>query len=115
MRPLTLLLSLAGFAFAGFVSADFASDQDARDIVRRSVDLEKGDAAIARNYTFLEREVHREIDANGKVRKTESDTFDVTLLEGSPYQRHVAHNDQPLPSREIAKEEEKLRKSIEDR
>jgi hypothetical protein len=64
MRPLTLLFSLAGLAFAGF-----ASDQDARDIVRRSIDLEKGDAAIARNYTFLEREVHREIDSNSKVRR----------------------------------------------
>ena len=89
--------------------------QDAREIVRRSVEIDKRNSEIARNYTFLQRQQERDLDSSGKVKKTESDTFDMTLLEGSPYRRHVAHNDQPLSPKEQAKEEEKLRKSIEER
>jgi hypothetical protein len=89
--------------------------QDAREIVRRSIELDRHNLELSRSYTYLQREQHREIDADGRVKKVESDTHDVTLLEGSPYRRHVAHDDQPLPAKEQAKEEDKLRKSIEDR
>lgn len=89
--------------------------QDAREIVRRSLDIDKRNSEIARNYTFVQRQQERDIDAKGKVTKVESDTHDVTLLEGSPYRRHIAHNDQPLSAKEQAQEEAKLRKSIEDR
>jgi len=92
-----------------------AHAQDPRDLIRRAIDHQTANAPTARNYTFLLRQVQREIDSQGRVKKSESDTSDVTLLEGSPYHRHVAHNDQPLPGKEIAKEEANLRKSIEDR
>ncbi len=39
----------------------------------------------------------------------------MTLLEGSPYRRLVARNDQPLSPKEQKKEEDKLRRSIEER
>jgi hypothetical protein len=89
--------------------------QDAREIVRRSVELDKRNSEIARNYTYVQRQQDREIDATGRVTKVESETHDVTLLEGSPYKRHIAHNDKPLTAREQAKEEEKLRRSIDER
>jgi hypothetical protein len=89
--------------------------QDARDIVRRSVELDKRNSEVARNYTFVQRQQQRDIDSNGRVKRVESDTHDVTLLEGSPYRRHIAHNDRPLSAKEQAQEEAKLRKSIEDR
>jgi hypothetical protein len=89
--------------------------QDAREIVRRSLDIDKRNSEIARNYTFVQRQQERDIDSKGRVTKVESDTHDVTLLEGSPYRRHIAHNDRPLSAKDQAKEEEKLRKSIEDR
>jgi hypothetical protein len=92
-----------------------AHSQEAGDLVRRAIEHETANAVIARNYTFLLRQVEREIDSQGRIKKTESDTNDVTMLEGSPYHRHVAHNDQPLPPKEIAKEEARLRKSIEER
>jgi hypothetical protein len=89
--------------------------QDAREIVRRSLEIDKRNTEISRTYTFVQRQQQREIDSGGRVKKVESETFDVTLLEGSPYRRHIAHNDQPLSAKDQAKEEEKLRKSIEDR
>jgi len=105
VRALIVILAAAGLASA----------QDPGEIVRRSVEKDNRNAEIARNYTYLQRQQQREISSDGKVKKVESDTFDVTLLEGSPYRRRVAHNDQPLSPKDQAREEEKLRKSIEDR
>jgi hypothetical protein len=89
--------------------------QDPREIVRRSVEIDRKNLEIARNYTYLERHEARELDGSGKVKSTEIQTWDVTLLEGSPYRRLVARNDQPLPPKEVKKEEDKLRQSIEQR
>jgi len=89
---------------------------DAREIVRRSIDLDRKNEAIARNYTFLERDETRMLDRSGKPKKApESRTFDVTLLEGSPYRRLVKRNDRPLAPPEERKEQEKLRRSIDER
>jgi hypothetical protein len=104
MRYLTLLLCLPALLAA----------QDAGEIMRRALAEDAASAAIARNYTYLEHQEVRTSDgSNVKVRET--NTYDVTLLEGSPYRRLVAHNDQPLAPKERSKEEEKLRRSIEDR
>ncbi len=89
--------------------------QDPREIVRRSVEIDRKNLEIARSYTYLERQEVRELDGSGKVKNTEAQTSDVTLLEGSPYRRLVARNDQPLSPKEQKKEDDKLRKSVEDR
>ena len=89
--------------------------QDPLEIVRRATELDRRNTEISRNYTFLQRQEERDLESNGKLKKTESETFDVTLLEGSPYRRLVARNDQPLSPKDQRKEEEKLQKSIEDR
>src|ERR1019366_7477186 len=85
--------------------------QDAREIVRRSIDAESAGVELARNYTYLERQEERELDGSGKLKNLEVHTYDVTLLEGSPYRRLVALNDQPVTPKEQKKEEEKLRQS----
>jgi hypothetical protein len=89
--------------------------QDPREIVRRSVEIDKKNVEIARNYTYLERDEARELDGSGNVKSTQIETWDVTLLEGSPYRRLVARNDQPLSPKEQKKEEDKLRRSIVER
>src|ERR1700754_3794149 len=98
MRSLCAVL-----AFAALLPA-----QDAREIVRRAVEGDKRNVEIARSYTFLRRQQQREMDGGGQVKKVESDTYDITLLEGSQYRRHVAHDDQPLSAKDHAKEEAKL-------
>jgi hypothetical protein len=89
--------------------------QDAREIVRRSIEVDKSNSDLVRKYTFLRHEEIREYEADGKFRKSESTTQDVTPVEGSPYKRLVARNDKPLPPKEQAKEDDKLRRSIEER
>src|SRR3954454_25215737 len=89
--------------------------QDPVELVRRATELDRRNTEVARNYTYLQRQEQRDTDSNGRVKKTESTTFDVTLLEGSPYRRLVARNDRPLSAKEQQQEEAKLQKSIEER
>ena len=88
---------------------------DAREIVRRSVAASDENWKMARNYTFLQRTEERQIDAEGRVKSKEVKTYDVTLLEGSPYFRLLERDDHPLPAAEEKKEQGKLEKSIADR
>lgn len=89
--------------------------QDAREIVRRSLELDRQNQELARNYTYLQRQVERQLDGSGDLKQQTIRTWDVTLQEGSPYRRLVARNDQPLSAEEQQRERDKLLKSIDDR
>jgi hypothetical protein len=92
-----------------------AQTPDARTIVERSVSAGEENWKIARNYTFLERTEERHLDSAGQVKSKEVKTYDITLLEGSPYERLVERDDHPLSADEEKKEQEKLKKSIAER
>jgi hypothetical protein len=100
-----LLLCLAWMGFA----------QDARSIVVRAIEVDHREQDLALQYTYLQRMETRVLDGSGKVKSTHSRTSDLTRLEGSPYRRLVAIDDKPLPAKEAAKEEAKLKASIEER
>ena len=89
--------------------------QDAHEIIRRAVEQDQRNSKISRNYTYLQRQEVRELDHSGKVKKRTIDMWDVTLLEGSPYKRLVGRNDLPLSTEDQKFEEEKLRRSNEER
>lgn len=105
------LLSCAVLAF----TVKAVAGADAREIVQLSVERDARNASSSPQYTFLQREETRELDRSGAVRSRKIETWDVTLLEGSPYKRLVARNDKPLSPEEQKWEEEKLRRSIEER
>lgn len=89
--------------------------QDVLEIVRRASELDRRNTEIARNYTYLERQENRGVGPGGGLKSNGSTTHDVTLLEGSPYRRLVARNDQPLSPKEQQEEQAKLQKSIAER
>jgi hypothetical protein len=89
--------------------------QDAREIVRRAVEADRSHSAAARNYTFLQRNQMKEFDGGGKLKKSDDRTWDVTLLEGSPYRRLVARNGKPISAEEQKAEQDKLQSGIEQR
>ena len=110
MRLLSILICIPAL-----LPAQTGIAQDAREIVRRAVELDKSNAELIRGYTYLQRTEQRQTDSSGKVKEVESNTFAVTLEDGSPYRRLIAHNDQPLSPREQKKEEEKRQSSVEAR
>ncbi len=83
--------------------------------MERAVSNNDKNQQLARNYTFLERQERRTLDGSGNVKERVVETWDITLLEGSPYRRLVAREDKPLSPADEKREEEKLRKSLQDR
>jgi hypothetical protein len=89
--------------------------EDAREIVRRSVQLDQRNTDAARNYTFLQRQLERQYDGAGKVKEEKLRTWDVTMQDGSPYRRLVARNDQPISAEDQRSEQEKLERNLAER
>jgi hypothetical protein len=92
-----------------------ASGADSREIVRKALELDGQNLKLAQNYTFQQRQQTRELDRSGKVKSQRIETWEVTLLEGSPYKRLVARDDHPLPAEEQQREEERLRWNLDER
>ncbi|MBZ5576332.1 MAG: hypothetical protein LAP40_07235 [Acidobacteriia bacterium] len=89
--------------------------QDAREIIRRAVEQSDRNTKAALTYTYLQRQEVRELDGSGHVKKRTIQTWDITPIQGSPYRRLVARDDQPLPAAEQKTEDEKLRWNNEQR
>jgi hypothetical protein len=92
-----------------------AADTEGSQIVRRALASEDRNSKLSRNYTFLERIENERLDSSGRVRSREVKTYDITLLEGSPYRRWIGRDDRPLPPHEEKKQQDRLQKSIEER
>jgi hypothetical protein len=88
---------------------------DAREVIRRAVAADERNWKAARNYNFSERVNRRYLDSEGRVKSEEVRINDVKLLDGSPYRRLVARDDQPLPPAEERKEQERLARSTVER
>jgi hypothetical protein len=81
---------------------------DATEIVRRSVERDWTDFASRQNYTYQERSEFRQFKGDGKLASSQSETNEILILGGRPYERLIARNDRPLPAREAQKQQEKL-------
>ena len=92
-------------------TAAFGAQQpDAQQIVSRSVQAIEDDWSQAPNYSFHERDV---TSKRGGAEKTKA--YEVLMIDGSPYNRLLAVNGQPLSSAEQADQESLLRAEIERR
>jgi len=67
----------------------------------------------ARNYTYKQRTETHELNKDGSVKKTESETAEEFVLFGKDVERRIAKNDQPLSEKDAKKEEEKIQKIID--
>lgn len=68
-----------------------------------------------RNYTYIERDEEHKLDGKGKVKSTETKTYEVMELYGEQVQRLTEKGDKPLDAKDAAKEEEKIQKIINKR
>ncbi len=89
--------------------------QDAHDIVRRAVELDKGNDENWRSYTYVERQHQKQFDGSGNVKSETLRTFEVTFPDGSPYRKLIARNDKPLSPEEQKAEEDKRQWAINQR
>ncbi len=103
----TLFLSVAAAA-AGMIC--HAETPNPGEIIRKSVEATKSDWAQTAKYSFVERDVE-----DKRHNAAMSKTYQVLMIDGSPYNLVTAANDQPLSADEKATEQRKLHKEMERR
>jgi len=86
--------------------------EDAREIVRKSVELDQANWQRMRDYTWVAHSTERHFDSDGKVKSVESSAWETVMLDGQPYRRMLERNGQPLTPAEQKKQQEKLDKSV---
>jgi hypothetical protein len=92
--------------------AQFTPTNDPKEIVRRSMEIDRRTLDLVRNYTCQQREVIKHLDKNGNVNSTEIKTYDIGFYYGEEYSRLIMKDDKPLDDKEKKKEDEKLEKFL---
>lgn len=84
--------------------------QDAREIVRKSVELDQVNWMRMRDYTWVARETERSLDNRGEVKSEKSRKWETLILYGEPHRRMLARDGKPLAADEQIREQAKLDK-----
>ena len=107
---------MTGRLTAGLVfSALLLAAEDPAEIVRRSVQADQSTLEKAKDYSFQYTRIERDLDASGKVKSTETRTYDVLILYGREFRKLVARDGAPLSEADRRKEDEKLQKALDER
>jgi hypothetical protein len=100
--PLAILLAVASILQA----------QDAREIVRKSVELDQADWARMKDYTWIARQTDRSLDSRGRVKSETTDAWETVVLYGEPHRRMLERDGKPLSAEDQRKEQQKLDKAV---
>lgn len=98
------------FVSAAAAYAGQAGSIDVQDIIRKSVAATAANWKEAPKYSFVERDL-----SSKKNRAKTTKTYEVLMIEGSPYEKLLAVNDHPLSASEQQAENQKLQNEINNR
>src|SRR5262249_20637814 len=107
-RVLALLVVIACAAFAQAHRRQAAPSPapaaapppSANEIVRRAMEHDVSNWEKETNYTFVQRIEQRELNSDGTVKSTKSETEEIIFLYGQPYAHLIHRNDRPLSDSE---------------
>jgi hypothetical protein len=105
-----VIKNLLFLVLAGYGVRAGTPQPDVVQIVQRSVASVEANWNQAPNYSFKERDVESKHSSAPTIK-----SYEVSMIEGSPCNRLVAFNDQPLAPELQAAEEQKLRAEIDKR
>jgi hypothetical protein len=88
---------------------------DPQEIMRRAVQKDIFNWEEAKDYTYLERAQQDTLDGNGQVKSSKSETNEILVLYGEPFERLVAKDDKPLSEKEKKKQDEEFEKETRKR
>ena len=91
-----------------------AAAQDPRALIEKSLQRERRDDELARQYAYLETSTEQEWK-NGQRTRQQTETHEIMSLYGQPYRRLVAKDGKPLSAAEQKKEQAKLDKLAAER
>jgi hypothetical protein len=85
-----------------------AFSQDAREIVRKSVELDQVNWLRMADYTWVAGFRERHFDSRNRVTSDHQESWETIVLDGLPYRRMLERDHKPLPAEEQKKQQEKL-------
>jgi hypothetical protein len=91
---------------------DTLSESQIREVIRQSADKDVENAKRERDYTYVRRDETRRLDGDGRVKSSDSKTYEVMILGGEPTEKLIAKDDKPLPDKDAQKEDAKIQKII---
>jgi len=97
------------FAMAVISAAPLCAE-DAREIVRKSVELDQANWLRMKDYTWIAHETERNLDSKGAVKSEKKETWETLVLYGQPHRRMLERDGNTLPADEERKEQAKLDK-----
>lgn len=96
-------------------SASSLTQEEIRELIRKSADNDVENQKKLRDYTYVERQELRKLDGKGQVKSIEVKTYDEINIYGEQVEKLVAKDDKPLSDKDQRKEDEKIQKLIDKR
>jgi len=91
-----------------FGAASVLPAQDAREIVRKSVELDQSNWHRMRDYTWIARQTDRVLDSSGQVKSEKTDEWESVVIYGEVHHRMLKRDGKPLSEADDRKEQAKL-------
>ena len=111
-RTLAVFLYLAAIARCAYGMQDTLTEAQIRDLIRNSADKDVENNKRKQDYTYIRRDEERKLDNKGKVKSTESKTYEIMILAGEHAEKLIATDDKPLSEKDAKKEDEKIQKLV---
>jgi len=89
------------------------SPEQIRELTRVVAQNYRDNYKKQRNYTYVERDVEKQMGGDGQVKSTELKTYEIVDIYGEQVRRLIEKDDKPLDPKEAAKEEERIQKIID--
>jgi hypothetical protein len=86
--------------------------QDAREIVRKSVELDQSNWRRMKDYTWMARETERHLDSSGRTKSVDTQAWETIVLYGEPHRRIIERDGHPLTPAEQQKQQQKLDRAV---
>jgi hypothetical protein len=113
LKTLALILLIVAMSCGAYGwQEESLSEAQIRELIRQTADKDVENTKRQRDYTYLRRDEERKLDAKGRVKSTESKTYEVMVLAGEHAEKLIAKDDKPLSEKEAKKENDKIQKII---
>lgn len=111
-----MIFVATGFFFGG---STFGAQSDqglsSAEIVRRSVAVNAADWKAQPNFAHREEDTKSKENASGNATGRQEKAFEVTMIDGTPYERLIEINHEPLTRTEAQQEENKFQRETANR
>ena len=109
-----LIFSSGAVVFAGSGNSAEALANPAA-IIRQAVTVNNRDWQAQLDYSYNERDIKSKLDSDGQIQGRQSKTYQMLMIDGSPYQRVLEVNGEPIPRAQRQAEEQKLNNEVQHR